>query len=100
MPQPNVDTTFLTQMGAQRDISEHLNRITKHATTNDGNIYSAMTQNGPGSQAAHRESNEHIGETASGDGGFANRYDTADNPDAYALVPRKDDDDNLLRKTY
>ena len=44
MPQPNVDTTFLTQLGGQRDISEHLNRITKNATNDDGNnIYSAMT---------------------------------------------------------
>jgi len=40
MPQNNVDTTFLTQLGGQRDITEHLNRIT---STGKDQPYSSMT---------------------------------------------------------
>jgi len=36
----NVDTTFLTQLGGQRDITEHLNRIT---STGKDQPYSSMT---------------------------------------------------------
>ena len=48
MSQPNVDTTFLTQLGGRTDITEHLNRISQQ---NEG-VYSGLSHTNAPSSAA------------------------------------------------
>ena len=83
LPQPNVDTTFLTQMGGNPNIQEHLNRISQPPM--------------PGSTAGKSGGDSRAGLPQSSGGGaanIANRIDTASD-NAYAIVPKRDEDDLL-----
>ena len=86
IPQPNIDTTFLTQMANQKDISEHLNRINQHS----GPIYSSMTQDGTQSPPDNRTEIRQDSTMPGSRGDGNRRNETAINND-YALVPKGDD---------
>lgn len=80
-------------MGGRTDIQEHLNRISKG---NPSNMYSAMTKHLPDSRAGvmSQDKNSRVASRE-----LANRIETASDGNAYALVPKRNDDD-LLSKTY
>lgn len=94
MPQNNVDTTFLTQLGGQRDITEHLNRIT---STGKDQPYSSMTNDKKDSRPVEMRINSRVVSRE-----LQNRIETASDKgkNDYALVPVRNDDENILTKTF